>query len=60
MINDQIEFDQLIATYLRKIHRSSSKKALGSKDAFSVLNLCTAYKFLIHRKLVKLCFENES
>ena len=60
MMNIQFSFEQLIAKYLRIYHRSCCKNELGKRDAFCVMNLCVAYKFLLHRKLVNLCFQGES
>ena len=51
--NLAVPFNQLIGKYLRKSHRSSVKKELGSQDAAVLVNLCVAYKFLFHLKLVQ-------
>lgn len=43
-----------IARYFKQIHRSSAKRELG-RDFHAVQNLCVAYKFLLHKKLVDTC-----
>ena len=49
-------FKRIIAKYL---HRENSRKVreLSKRIATSVVNLCTAYKFLLHRKLISECLK---
>ena len=43
---------------MRKEH-SKYKKTMSSRVATSVVNLCTAYKYLLHRKLNSECLEKK-
>ena len=54
MEEKELSMKKAISRYFKSIHRSSAKKELG-RDFFAVQNLCVAYKFLIHKKLVRIC-----
>ena len=49
--------DRVIAKYFSASKSSSLKRKLGA-DAPTVLNLCVAYKLLLHRKLVEKCYSS--
>ena len=50
--------EEVISAYFKTSHRSQVKKELGP-DAAPILNLCVAYKQLLHLKLVETCRAEE-
>ena len=50
----------IIAKYYKRCNGSKNGKTMAKTDADSkkVMNLCVAYKFLLHNQLVQTCFEN--
>ena len=54
-----LNYGQILSKYFKSSHKSSSLQKKLGRNSFSVQNLCVAYKFLLHRKLLDLSMQSE-